>query len=377
MDYTFRDEEEAASRRTWIGATAFALAVVIGIILVLRATSRDKNRPDSGGKQPQTTTQTAVPAADTATVGPAASAKPEKPAKPAEKVAPPPPPPSPPQRGASSPGEPERAAATPPAPEKRAGKDKAKGDAKVPGASAAVRDLIAQGQDAERRDDLAAARAAYEKALASPDIGDAKALAESRLGAVMVALATSPREMPEKIEHAIVSGDRIVKLAIKHGTTVELITKSNNLSNPGNIRLGDRLRFLDNPKFEILVSKSENWLLLKMNGKFFKRYTVGTGKFNRTPIGTFTITDKEEEPAWWKDGKRIPFGDPENILGTRWMKIEATGTTPPANGYGIHGTWDNSSLGQQSSAGCIRMANEDVQELYMLVPKGTPVTIEN
>lgn len=374
MDYTFQDEEEAASRRTWIGATAFALAVVIGIILVLRATSRDKDRAETD--EPQTSAQTTAQPATPAAATPAAPAAPAKPEKPADKVAPPPPPPpAPTQNVASSPSEPERAAPTPPAPDKRNGKDKK--DPKAKAASAAVRDLIAQGQDAERRDDLTAARAAYEKALASPDIGDSRALAESRLGDVMVSMVASQREMPEKIEHAIVSGDRIVKLAIKHGTTVELITKSNNLSNPGNIRLGDRLRFLDNPKFEIIVSKSENWLLLKMNGKFFKRYTVGTGKFNRTPVGTFTITDKEENPAWWKDNKRIPFGDPENILGTRWMKIEATGNTPPANGYGIHGTWDNSSLGQQSSAGCIRMANEDVQELYMLVPKGTPVTIEN
>ena len=155
----------------------------------------------------------------------------------------------------------------------------------------------------------------------------------------------------------------------------DLIAKANRISNPNSIRVGDRLRILDHPQFAIEVSKSQNWLLVTMKGKFFKRYTVGTGQYNRTPVGTFKIVDKIVKPSWWKDGREIPYGDKENILGTRWMRIAATGDTPPASGYGIHGTWDNSTLGQQSSAGCVRMANEDVEELFLYIPDGTPVTI--
>ena len=33
------------------------------------------------------------------------------------------------------------------------------------------------------------------------------------------------------------------------------------------------------------------------------------------------------------------------------------------------------SIGKQSSAGCVRMHNDDVIELYDIVPKGTEVTI--
>ena len=114
---------------------------------------------------------------------------------------------------------------------------------------------------------------------------------------------------------------------------------------------------------------------MTLNGLFFKRYLVGTGVYGKTPVGTFVIDDKIENPPWWKDGKAIPFGDDENILGTRWMRITATNNTPSVTGYGIHGTWDNDSLGKQSSAGCIRMRNEDVEEVFMLVPRGTIVTI--
>ncbi len=366
MDYRFEEDDEASRRRTWAIVVAIVLAATIGTVLMVRAADKK-----DGAKKPEA----APPAAETS---PAATAK----------------------DGAKTPGSrPSQkdaadkdkakddtaktpAAPTPPAPPSAAKTPKTPPPAPTPAAKtpsrptgAGTAKTIAAGQEAERAGDLAAARTAFETALAADDIGDSRALVESRLGDIMVKLVASQREMPEKVDHAIVKGDLIALLARKYGTTTDLIATANNISNPNNIQIGDRLRIMDHPAFEIEVSKSENWLLLKLNGKFFKRYTVGTGKFNRTPVGTFKITDKEKNPAWWKDNKQIPFGDPENILGTRWMKIVATGETPPAAGYGIHGTWDNTSLGQQSSAGCVRMANEDVEELFMLVPEGTPVKI--
>jgi len=43
--------------------------------------------------------------------------------------------------------------------------------------------------------------------------------------------------------------------------------------------------------------------------------------------------------------------------------------------YGIHGTNNPASIGTAASNGCIRMYNEDVNELFNLVSVGTPVTI--
>ena len=44
-------------------------------------------------------------------------------------------------------------------------------------------------------------------------------------------------------------------------------------------------------------------------------------------------------------------------------------------GYGIHGTVDSSTLGQQVSKGCVRMRNDELIELYDIVPLGTEVTV--
>jgi lipoprotein-anchoring transpeptidase ErfK/SrfK len=147
------------------------------------------------------------------------------------------------------------------------------------------------------------------------------------------------------------------------------------LMNPDLIRAGDLLKIFTG-KFAVAVSKSRNDLVLYMNGQFFKRYPVGTGQYGKTPTGTFKITERIKEPVWWRpDGKEIPYGDPQNILGTRWMTLRATGETPDVKGYGIHGTWDESSIGKAESAGCVRMKNGDVEELFALVPVGTTVTI--
>jgi lipoprotein-anchoring transpeptidase ErfK/SrfK len=45
--------------------------------------------------------------------------------------------------------------------------------------------------------------------------------------------------------------------------------------------------------------------------------------------------------------------------------------------YGIHGTIDEETIGSQITEGCVRMRNKDVEELFVIVPVGTKVTIVN
>ena len=51
------------------------------------------------------------------------------------------------------------------------------------------------------------------------------------------------------------------------------------------------------------------------------------------------------------------------------------GFNVPWGDFGIHGTLDPYSVGWASSHGCIRMINEEVAELYNIIPIGTKVTI--
>jgi len=194
------------------------------------------------------------------------------------------------------------------------------------------------------------------------------------LGDVNMKLLKSPLMMPGKEYYVIQSGDYLQKIAKEFSTTVELIKEMNGLETDV-IRSGARL-LVFNSNFSIRVSKTHNYLDLLMDGRLFKRYRVGTGKFGKTPAVEFTIVDKIVEPPWTRpsDNRQIEYGDPENVLGTRWMAIKSE-DHPELTGFGIHGTWERDSIGKQSSAGCIRMLNEDVEELFDLVPRKTTVII--
>ncbi len=161
-------------------------------------------------------------------------------------------------------------------------------------------------------------------------------------------------------------GDNLTVISKRHNVTVDLIKKANNLPDDKLIP-GMKLK-IPAYKFSIVVDKSQNTLLLKGDEEVLKTYTVSTGENNSTPVGVFKITDKLVNPTWYKAGAAVPFGSPENVLGTRWLGLTQ-------KGYGIHGTSEPEKLGRQVTAGCVRMKNEEVEELYSLVPYGTEVTI--
>lgn len=194
------------------------------------------------------------------------------------------------------------------------------------------------------------------------------------LGTVNIELLYSPRNMENKVWHTIEAGDSLAGIASKYNCPVTLIKKINSMTSDM-IRRGNRL-LVCTGEFSIVASKSKNTLDLLMNKKLQKRYLVGTGKYGKTPVAHFTIVDKIVEPPWTRptDGKRIEYGDPGNLLGSRWMAIKSE-ERPELTGFGIHGTWDRESVGKQSSNGCIRMLNEEVEELFDIVPRRTTVTI--
>ena len=166
--------------------------------------------------------------------------------------------------------------------------------------------------------------------------------------------------------YTVKSGDSLAKIANKFDTTVNLIKRANNLKS-NIIRPGQRLK-VNTCVFSLVADKSQNILLLKRKDEIVKTYIVSTGENNSTPVGTFKIVNKIVDPAWFRVGAVIPAESPENILGSRWMGFDV-------QGYGIHGTTDPDNLGKQVTMGCIRMRNEEVEELFDLIPTGTEIII--
>jgi hypothetical protein len=132
--------------------------------------------------------------------------------------------------------------------------------------------------------------------------------------------------------------------------------------------------------FAIVIRRASNELFLYRGsgpkGMLVERkFGVATGMASYpTPLGSFTIVDKQRDPWWyppdsdWAAGAQpVPPG-PGNPLGTRWM-----GLSEPL--IGIHGTPDAASIGYSASHGCIRMLVSEAEWLFERVEESTPVFI--
>ena len=216
------------------------------------------------------------------------------------------------------------------------------------------------------RGSLLEAKELYRKAMEMQLSSEQMGSMQNNLEGLNVKILLSGINIPQSTIYEVKPGDALVNIAKDFNVTVESIVKANNIKN-NMIYPGMKLRVL-NGKFSILVDKSQNILILKFNDDVVKSYNVSTSKNNSTPAGTYKIINKIINPPWYKDGREIPSTSPENILGSRWMGLDMPG-------IGIHGTTQPEEIGKQITEGCVRMRNNEIEEIYSLVPLDTEVTI--
>lgn len=114
--------------------------------------------------------------------------------------------------------------------------------------------------------------------------------------------------------------------------------------------------------------------------KNIKTFRVSTGKDDiKKPFGVGKISQISLNPIWYptettiqsfkKKGinlpKVVPPGHKYNYMGA--AKINLTHIVDGKNTYRIHGTLNESTIGTNESAGCIRMKNSDVLQLANLI----------
>jgi LysM repeat protein len=198
----------------------------------------------------------------------------------------------------------------------------------------------------------------------------ARAAVRDRLDALAKDEFFSGRPTPDADFYTVGRGDTFTRIAAKFDFPVEGLQKINRHPS-ATLHVGERLKVPKGP-IEIFIVKGEFRLVLICGGKFVKEYPVGTGRDGCTPEATFTIEEKIPEPTWHSKEGVFPFGHPKNILGTRWLGFK---NTDEYKGFGIHGTPFPDSIGHEVSSGCVRMRNENVEELFSYVPRGAVVTI--
>jgi hypothetical protein len=127
----------------------------------------------------------------------------------------------------------------------------------------------------------------------------------------------------------------------------------------------------------IVVDTAHTHLFLVMEGGRAMRYGIGVGREGFTWSGRERISRMAEWPDWYPPKEmierqpylpRVMAGGMGNPLGARAMYL---GNSL----YRIHGTNQPHTIGKYVSSGCIRLTNEDIEDLYGRVKIGAEVVV--
>jgi lipoprotein-anchoring transpeptidase ErfK/SrfK len=129
---------------------------------------------------------------------------------------------------------------------------------------------------------------------------------------------------------------------------------------------------------DIIVSFGDRKLYLVTAPGQALSYPIAVPKEKARWEGKITVTSKRENPSWTPTPSMrvenpklpmwVPGGHPMNPLGQRALYLGSST-------YRIHGTDAPWTIGSAASAGCVRMYNKDVSDLYPRVNVGAPVLV--
>jgi LysM repeat protein len=189
---------------------------------------------------------------------------------------------------------------------------------------------------------------------------------------------------PVTAYHKVQTGDYLGPIARGYKLEFPLLERINQVK-ATRIWAGMNLKVIKGP-FHAVVDKTDYLMDVYLNDDkgnkvFVATYPIGLGEQDSTPIGTWRVRpgSKVTNPSWAdpRTGKVFQPDDPDNPIGEYWIGLQGTSeNTRDKQGYGIHGTTEAQSIGQQMSMGCIRMRADDlVWVYYMMVDGDSTVTI--
>jgi LysM repeat protein len=215
--------------------------------------------------------------------------------------------------------------------------------------------------DLQRKGEIDKARSAWVEFIAnypdSPKIGEAK----RALGSINTGQVLSPVPSPEKTSYAVSKGDSLVKIASKFKSNPELIFRVNNLQTI-NLKIGQQL-VIPQLDMSIVVDRKARAVTLFNRGQFFKEYQAVALK---TPGVSTSVRTKVADKIALQGSNRVAFGDKNYSGSERWIMLSATGLA-------IRGLPEGAGAAPPSG---IIVAQPDIEEIFLLVSRGTPVTIQ-
>jgi murein L,D-transpeptidase YafK len=141
----------------------------------------------------------------------------------------------------------------------------------------------------------------------------------------------------------------------------------------------------------IIIDKSDYELRVYDDEGWYATYPVVFGSKSiddkmmegdrKTPEGVYKIAVKRPHEKW---DKIMLIDYPTRADVEKFNQRKAQGLIPKnakiGGGIGIHGTWPRDEMAvdyfQNWTNGCISLKNEEIEELYSMIPIGTIVTIQ-
>lgn len=185
--------------------------------------------------------------------------------------------------------------------------------------------------------------------------------------------------------YEIKPGDALSRISGREntGTSWRFIQRINDISDPARIRVGQRIKLVQGP-FHARVDKQNHrldiWLGEPDQAVYVRSFDVGLGEFGSTPLGAFRVRrgGKLVNPEWRnpRTGEYFASSNPENPIGEFWIGLD--GIEPhnlQERGFGVHGTIDPESIGEDRSMGCVRLADGDIDLLYEMLSEGQSLVV--
>jgi lipoprotein-anchoring transpeptidase ErfK/SrfK len=249
--------------------------------------------------------------------------------------------------------------------------------------------LLADAQTKLDNGKFLEARGELNDALQSGSLSDSQVTnVKAMLSQIGQTVVFGPRRFPDDEfggVYVVQPGDSLAKIALQHDISWEMLGRINNID-ARHLRAGATIKLVEGPFFAV-VSKKKFEMDLYLGGlpgeksaMFVTSYSVGLGRDDSTPLGTWMVEPhrKLKHPTYYSPRGEgvIAADDPKNPLGGYWIGL--TGTEGQAVGkmsYGIHGTIDPDSIGKQSSMGCIRMGKDDIPVVFDMMVEGKSMVV--
>lgn len=167
--------------------------------------------------------------------------------------------------------------------------------------------------------------------------------------------------------YAVGLNETITTIAHDHRIPVPLLLNINGIASGATVTPGTEIKVVRGP-FRARVSLQENELTLFVGHLYAGRFSIDVANGQSTPVGTYTILDKQLDRIFsTQGGTIIPGGHGSNPFGHHWMDL--------GGNISIHGSAANAQV-PAAGTGSIGMNPVDAHDVFSILSAGSQVTIQ-